>query len=255
MAALVVLAKMRYGLDGRLRYSDKNTQFLSVPSLDRWLEALAEHQDALKREPQLAYELNVHPSHLTDDQIDSIIDFAEEAFFEKSQPNLRYMHRKGELVGGDLFPGLAEPKVHDCIRPYAEERAADRRPSLLDVLAQHRQRLHERLYPLTAAEQRYSLPTRHKDKPLRPGDLYMIQETTDEQTEVHPSYRRVLGHAASVVGLSAYGDDEDEEAHGYPGWREMGQIVADMEKLLLQRIKAEGVAKRKERAAQKRRSK
>lgn len=261
MAALVVLIKMRYGLDGRMRYNDQNTPSLEVPSLDRWLEALTDHRKALKHSAEFVHELNTHPSHLSEDQIDAMIDFAEEVYFEKAQPNLRYMHRKGDLIGGDLFPTLSEPKMHRSVRPYAEDarpaqepihqeqtdasentRAA-RPPTLLEIQAKHRQVLHERLYPLRADEQSPIEPRKSSHTTLRPGDAYVVQDTADEQIKVHPAYRSLLIHAATVVGLSSYGGDDDGDGEK-AGWREMGLIVSELERLLLRRIRREAIADR-----------
>lgn len=244
MAALVVIVKMRYGLDGRLRHEELDAEAgsLELPPLDLYLEALTANQRALKADAHFVHELQTHPSSLSNEQIDSLLDYSEQVYFDKGQPNLRWQHRKGDLAASDLFPNLPGPQAHRSVRPYntPADDAATAHTSMRDVWARHRQNLHDMLYPLKVQEHGTNTP-KHS---LRPGDAHAIHNTADGSTDVHPSYRRVLMYAAGVVGLSPCGSVDCEEERN-TGWREMGQIVADMERLLARRMRREADAKRR----------
>jgi hypothetical protein len=168
---------------------------------------------------------------LTGDQIDSLLDFAEETFTETVQPNVRSVWQKEPLdaLFGDRLPTRTIPR---CVRPYDYEGndAPPPRKSLLAAQDEWREKLHKRLYPLESIPST-SEPSTDKE-PLRPGEAYS-DPSFDNEGVVHPYYERILRHAAMCVGLS--GSNEEEEA----GWREMGEVVRDMEQTLLRRLRKE----------------
>lgn len=202
-----------------------------APPLSRWLEALTAFQADRRADPHFAYELTRPPSALTGDQIDSLLDFAEETFTEAVQPNVRCVWQKEPVDGlfGDRLPTRTIPR---CVRPYDYEGndAPLPRKSLLAAQDEWREKLHQRLYPLDSVNTTAQSSTR-KD-PLRPGEAYDASPI-DEKGDVHPYYERILRHAAMCVGLSGSGEDEDG------GWREMGEVVQDLEQTLLRRLRKE----------------
>lgn len=202
-----------------------------APSLTRWLEALTASQADRRADPHFAYELAQSPSALTGDQIDSLLDFAEETFTETVQPNVRSVWQKEPVDGlfGDRLPARTIPR---CVRPYNYEGndAPPPRKSLLAAQEEWREKLHKRLYPLESIAPT-SEPSSHKE-PLRPGEAYG-DPSFDNEEVIHPYYERILRHAAMCIGLS--GSGEEEEA----GWREMGEVVRDMEQTLLRRLRKE----------------
>ncbi|CAO1622472.1 unnamed protein product [Sympodiomycopsis kandeliae] len=247
LAAIIILAKMRFGLDDKLRINHSIDPPIDVPCLDRWLNALAVYEKGIRSHPFFSHQLQTHPSYLTGDQIDSLLDHCEETYFEREQPNLRHVHRKADLVGGSLFPNLPDPKVHRCVRPYTEfpdsamelgDRGLTSERKMLEILEELRQDMHSQLYPLPQEdfdEETDMLGSGKKGaSSLRPGDAYTILDIDDHDVEPHPSYQRVLKHAAVVIGLT--NDTED-------GWRQMGRIVYDMENLLLRRMRREALIK------------
>lgn len=111
---------------------------------------------------------------------------------------------------------------------------------LMAVQREWRARLHARLYGHDAASDPPAGEGSQR-RQLLPGEAYRAYATADPQGTIHPSYKRVLSHAAMCIGLGG-GDAE----FGGEAWKEMLEVVCEMEQLLLRRMRREAKLSRGE---------
>lgn len=223
VAAIVVAAKMEFGLDGKDRgyhLLDPPGKHYAVPPADKWLAALNASRTDRREHPAFSFELNRHPGDLSAAAIDRLLDHSEETYLQRTQPNIRHRQRKSNLQ--NIFDALPPPVVPGVLPPFDIRPAADRRQSLLSVQAELRDRLNSRIYPLSDT-------SAMDNTNLRPGEDYPIYTSEAISAGLIPSsFQLVLECAAELVGLN-HGDGG--------GWLEMAETVSDLERLLLRRLR------------------
>ncbi|CAO1612993.1 unnamed protein product [Parajaminaea phylloscopi] len=237
MAALLVVAKMHFGLDGRARSAESiAAKAIRAPPVNEWISALVTAEQARLRHPAFAFEMGLHPGSLSTDTIDALLDHSEETFFQRV--HLNDPHARAKVNVRDVLPNLPDPVIPPMLPPFGhtgDARKRDGNSSLLSVQSELNERLHAQLYPILEDP-----PASDTTQDLQPGEDYPLY-TKDALLDgtVHSAYQRLLSIAARTVGLT----------HGNGGgWIEMGELVSDLERLLLRRMredhKAQGDAGR-----------
>lgn len=259
MAAVIVAAKMVYGLDGLPRSLVKSSGAPPcTPPLSKWLSSLAHASSLRLASPHLAHELHVPPSSLDEDGLDALIGFAEQSFLQRTQPNIRRTTRKEEMR--DLFPSerLGEGSMPHFLPPFSMVAEEGSRKSLWEVREEMADRLNEEIYEHSRggfdeaedAAAQLGSPNQGASPSLLPGEDYAVQSSSDQQGVLHPSFQAVLDHAASIVGLAStctavtgkVHDDgqgiqsDSKRVAGEAREDEMAIIVGDIERLLLRRM-------------------
>ncbi|CAO1623586.1 unnamed protein product [Jaminaea pallidilutea] len=255
MEALIVIIKMRYGLDGKDRVEAAGHDVETPrggPRLDDWLRAIGKAEETRLHHRAFHYELNAHPSDMAEEAIDDLLNMAEETLFERHQPNVRHADRKDDLK--QLFGSLPDPVVPRFLPPFeqqqdeaaeqtAEQATRPPRQSLLEIQTQLSDQFNEALYSRASdvdAGKRKTAPSDVDDaNVLRPGEAYPIYRQHRALEEVHPQLQRVIEYAARFVAVDA---------------QDLADGVSEMERLLIVRIRnAPKAARAREAAAQRQR--
>lgn len=201
MTSIVLVIKMRYGLDGEERFEEPRIADIwsGCPPLMPWLSALEEQQVKSQSQfPILADPDTVKIEEMTNDQLDAYLNYAEEKLILEDHPNA--LHRRSTSKIDDLLTcGAGLSSAND--KPETEKNDQDM--SFDDIMSQlYRDK--KQLYP--------HLITLDADQ-LRPGDAHSVYSRTSSSSTtavsvepglVHEEYARVLRYAAKAIGIETY---------------------------------------------------
>ncbi|MCO5589745.1 hypothetical protein L7F22_043714 [Adiantum nelumboides] len=196
MASLVLMSKMRYGLDGEERYEEPQLFDLwsGCPSLTSWLVTLEAQQAKSEFQfPSLADPDMVKIDEMTNDQLDAYLDYAEEKLILDDHPNALHRRHTGKI--DDLLTCGAAFTLDNERNDTHQKTSGD------DIMFQ--------LY--NDETQIYPNMITLDDDQLRPGDAHSVYSRigTDAQSPyesgwVHDQYARVLQYAAKAIGVETY---------------------------------------------------
>lgn len=208
MASLVLMIKMRYGLDGEERFEEPQIADIwsGCPPLSAWLTALEMQQARGELQfPALADPDTVKIDEMTTDQLDAYLDYAEEKLILEDHPNALHRRHTGKI--DDLLASRAELTPATGGRDDIHENgSSDQNMSKGDALSQvykDKKQLYPHLLTLDADQ-------------LRPGDAHSVyNRMTSSSTAagaqspcepgwVHDQYARVLQYAAKAIGVDTY---------------------------------------------------
>lgn len=227
MAALILVAKMEYGLDDFARHQDPPSSVESpvgTPSFELWVQALSEAANDRCDDPLFAFELTKHPADLSDQAIDALLDHSEATYFQQSQPNVRSHWRKSNLH--TLFAGLPDPTM-PATRVPSDQMGRPATQSLIEHTMKVTSQLQKRLYRMESAASHDASPS------LRPASDHSAPASGNTcRNGSHPAYERIIRFAASILGLT----QPDQGS----GPATLAETVADLERILLRRLRQNG---------------
>ncbi|PWN33760.1 uncharacterized protein FA14DRAFT_65136 [Meira miltonrushii] len=203
MASLILMIKMRYGLDGEERFEEPQIADIwsGCPPLDPWLAALEVQQARGETQfPALADPDSVKIDEMTNDQLDAYLDYAEDKLILEDHPNALHRRHTGKI--DDLLAcgaGLTSINGRNDIHENGNHDQSD----ILSQLYKDKKQLYPHLITLN-------------DDQLRPGDAHFVYNrmissgtAADAQSPwesgwVHDQYAKVLQYAAKAIGIETY---------------------------------------------------
>ncbi|KDN47131.1 hypothetical protein K437DRAFT_267908 [Tilletiaria anomala UBC 951] len=189
VAAIVVVLKMRYGLDGRKRYEHQDGPSAGMPKLNVWLRAMQEVTAAMEADPSAAYNPSCDVLDMSEEQLDAFLDHAEDTLVLKNEAVMHRARNANETQSFLKFTSPASSRTSDPSSTAARE---------LQAREEHLQRAMASLYdsphsvPASAslssslgadgrlkcgqAYRAYVMPVPHEDDGQLPEELQLVLE-------------------------------------------------------------------------------
>ncbi|PWN42090.1 hypothetical protein IE81DRAFT_323916 [Ceraceosorus guamensis] len=221
MAAVVIVIKLRYGLDGYTRTETedgpKNCE-TAAPNILRWLTLLEESDVRAQSHISSAHNVDLDIIDLDDAGVDSFLDFAEESLLLPNHPNNLWWRQVKDVDDIFSFAPVQGQDAQSRDRATSETEAHAPSPSQVreQALTQARSKLWSSV-PVSDSASRPSARAARSSKPLECGSSYYLFRgmTLGELPE---SAQRVLVAASSIVACDTL---------------KMLEVVAELERVLV----------------------
>ncbi|UZJ57298.1 hypothetical protein CBS101457_006618 [Exobasidium rhododendri] len=213
MATVVLLAKMRFGLDGEERFEnyDEEEIWSGSPTLAHWLSSLKKQEQQVNHDHRSTYDPqslqreasdkeeddSVEAIDMDDDQLDTYLDYAERTLILSQRPTA-YQWRRREGID-DLLS--CAPELNAGLPLVREDLAGGGERVGGETLGQKKDFVEGSLKDLYEdAASKAPRPSLLSISQLRPGDAHSLYTNKDPSQTHPPDYQQVLHHASQVVG-------------------------------------------------------